>query len=476
MTVSDLLDVIRSTRQTGQNEAAIDAIRRLMAMQPKLGAGWEEVLNHALGTADEDIALDIAKALQAELPKDPKPVLILAERFSRVGRSDTALQLVDRLKTLAPPNPALDYFHGVYSGHLGKIDDARYDFRRAIGRKPDFGDAWAMLAASGGVEGKDAQALELLVNSRGGHGMPGAAYALGALRHTQDDPDAAWQAWEAANASAREGKPFNRAGELAAMQDIEAGDQEIPDPIPPYRAVAEGARPIFIVGPPRSGTSLTEQIIAATPGTRALGETLLSRISTWPLGNLTRPAMQAAGAFQEGGVDWGQMGDIYRHLSSLRSEGAPVITDKGALLHLFVGVLARMLPDAKFVWVKRDPRDVAFSAWRAHFTDGNRWRHDFADSAAYLAGHEKLMTYWEARLGDRLYRLEYETLVRDPQPAVDKLLDFLDLPQIRLETADFSGASVPTASFAQIRGKITPKSVGSWQPYAERITPHFGKA
>lgn len=474
MAAPDIFTIIRNARQQGQYEMVIDAVRRLTASKPNIGKGWEELLNHALAAADEDAGLEIAKVMQEQNPRDPKCVLILAERFSRVGKSEIALMLVERLKKSAPANPALDYFHGVYSGHLGKLDEAAELFRAAIRRKPDFGDAWALLASTNRINQDDKAALQALLEKNTPHALPGAAYALGSLMHQKGKHEQAWQAWSMANAFDRKRRSFNLQGELNAMKDIQAAFDRMGDELPAMQQRVQGPRPVFIVGAARSGTSLTEQIVAATAGTRALGETMLSRIASWPLGNLGQGDMQKAGAFEPGKVEWARMEKVFRGLSGMRSEGAPVVTDKGAILHLFVGAMAHILPDARFIWVRRDPRDIAFSAWRAYFADGNRWRNDLSDSAAYLKGHEEMMQFWQDRMPDRVMRVDYETLASEPQSTADDMLGFLDLPRLDLSRTNFERSNVPTASFAQIRGKISTQSVGGWKAYEKWIGPAFG--
>jgi tetratricopeptide (TPR) repeat protein len=471
LSAEDPLNLIRRARQSGRHDIAIDTIRRLVGSGARLGRGWQEVLNHALALADEDGALEVAKALQREHPDEPQVMLILAERFSRVGQSDVALQLVEQLKQTSPPNPALDYFRSVYSGHVGKLDQSAQSAREALKQKPDFGDAWALLASTGHLNASDRMALERLVDTPAAHALPGAAYALGALNHREGQHDQAWAAWTKANQFEQQKRTYDRKGDLAMMKDVQAAFAKLADTLPTPSNSPEAPRPVFVVGAPRSGTSLTEQIIATAPSVRAIGETMFSRTATWSLGNLTQADIQRAGGFETGKINWRLMGMVYRKLAEVRAQGAPVITDKGAILHLFAGAMAYSLPDAKIVWVRRDKRDIMLSAWRTYFTSGTRWRHNLSDAVAFLTAHEDMMDYWQSVMPDRVHRLDYEALVTQPQAETDRLMAFLGLPAPNLETTSFTASNVPTASFAQIRSRITPKSVGGWKTYETFMRP-----
>lgn len=472
----ETVQAVRRAIAAKRQDLAVDQIRRLIARGVSLGAQGPELMQLSLALADEDVALEIAKAVHRETPSNHRHAFILAERYSRIGRSDIALQIIENLERVAPANPALDYFKAIYSGHLGKLDDAAASARRAVRGKPDFGDAWAVLAATGQSSDADQKALESLIKASAPHALPGAAYALGAIYHDKNESDRAWATWSKANQSERQKQTYNAELDLAAMRDIIVAFSRLADPLPDVASTHRQTmpQPIFIVGTPRSGTSLTEQIIARTSGTYAMGETLFSRLATWFLGNLTQVDIERAGGFKPDQINWALIGNIYRTLSQARSNGSAYVTDKGAVLNLFVGPLAYALPEAKFVWVSRDKRDVALSGWRTYLSGGSRWRHSLDDAKAYLSAHETMMTQWYEALPGRIYQLCYEDLVRSPQTEVNSLMDFLGLNPPDLDRTDLSGVNVSTASFAQIRGKITTRSIGGWQTYRKWIDPVFG--
>lgn len=472
MTLTNILNQIRYARQTGRAMAAIDLIRRLAGSETVFGTMGQEVLGHALALGDEDGALEIAKAMGRQNPDDLSTKLTLAERYSRVGRSDIALDIVQDLKKTTLENPAMDYFEAVYAGHVGALDQSEKAARAALRQKPDLGDAWVILAATGRMQASDQTALESLVRNRHQAAWPGAAYALGTLYHGQNKYDQAWEAWTFANEFEQTKRPNKVASDIQALAQLRDTFSSL-SPSHTALSAQEGPRPIFVVGAPRSGTTLTEQIIASDPRVHAMGETLFSRVATWPLGNLLGADIEKAQQASDKGVDWSGIGAVYKKLSSVRSQNAPFVTDKGAMLHYFVGALSRSLPEAKFVWVHRDKRDVFLSAYRSHFTGGASWRHRASDARAFLQAHDETMRFWHTLMPDRIHCVKYESLVHNPGEQIRQLMKFLNLSIPDIETLSFSGSTVSTASFAQVRGKISPKSVGGWQDYAAHIPSDF---
>lgn len=475
LTPEQLLNGIRNSIQQGVPDTGIDILRQLLslphAQTDSLGQGWEEVMALALRLADEDAALGAAHRLLDIYPNNGRYALIFTERLSRVGRSEDALNVMGQLKAGMTPNAAIDHLLGVYSGHIGKLDEAAEYFRSALSMKEDLGDSWSNLATLGRIEAKDIPVLERLIEEKAEHALPGAAYALGEWYHSQGEHAKAWDYWTRANEASKRGQTFSIDEMIAPNKGIPEADRRIWTDKTPLQP--KPPRPIFIVGPPRSGTTLTEQIIRQQKNVGAMGETMLSRASTWPLGNLGPSDLEKVGAFGPPGVTWERLGAIYRHLASNRTQEKPITTDKGAILHLFVGALARMLPNAKFVWVRRNLKDVALSAYRTNLTDGNRWRHDMRHAATYLRAFDEIMRYWQSQFPDRIFELEYERLVTSPQTNIDQLTRFLDLDPIDASKIDMGASNVPTASFAQIRSKISAKSVRGWKAYEEWIAPGF---
>lgn len=232
---------------------------------------------------------------------------------------------------------------------------------------------------------------------------------------------------------------------------------------------AEGPRPLFLVGVPRSGTSLTEQSLAAHPDVHAAGEREeLRRISIrlgealgspWPacVDRVGRSARQAAG--------------MWRTAVAPRAH-AVVVTDKMPdNLHL-LGLAAQLFPDARAVWLRRDPMDTLLSCWQQAFGPGHAWTASWEGLAAMAEGCERIGQRWLDDPPMPIHVVRYEALVTDHERTLRELLTFAGLSWHAAVCApEQVDRVVRTASILQVRERVHAGSVGRWHRYAEVLEP-----
>lgn len=230
--------------------------------------------------------------------------------------------------------------------------------------------------------------------------------------------------------------------------------------------------PVFVVGVPRSGTTLTEQILASHPKVFGAGELRLvyEGVSTLPA-RCRMPADDLACVPRV-------TRDIVRavaeeHLASLRKYSAQAerITDKMPDNYLWLGWILTVFPKAKIIYVKRDPRDIAVSCWMTSFRM-IRWANDMDHIARRLADHERIMAHWRQTIPGRFLEAPYEDLVNDPEAASRKLLDWCGL-EWDSKVLEFHKHDRPvrTASVTQVRTPIYKKSVQRWRHYESALGP-----
>jgi hypothetical protein len=225
---------------------------------------------------------------------------------------------------------------------------------------------------------------------------------------------------------------------------------------------SDSIRPLFVVGMPRSGTTLVEQILSAHPEVFPGGE----------LPTLGVLAHQAAGLDHSPGArELADLGRRYLAALPAASRGRRRVTDKMPLNFRYLGLLQGILPGARIVHCRRDLRDVALSCFATDFIDpalGFATRIDWL--ADYLRFYEEVVTRWQDDLAVPVLELEYEALVRDPEPWIRRLVAFADLSwdegclsfhrQRRVAT---------TASHAQVRQPIHTRSIGRWRHYRAHL-------
>ncbi len=243
------------------------------------------------------------------------------------------------------------------------------------------------------------------------------------------------------------------------------------------RLAGEGSpdgRPVFIIGMPRSGTTLIEQILAAHPLVHGAGE-----VPTLP--NVVRNARDQMGApFPDWGRTLGpgdcrKIADAYLQRLPHGAGGQVRTTDKRLDNASFVGLIAAILPRASLIYCRRDPRDVAFACLSVLFETGHEWSYSLDDIARYWRAHERLMAHWRAVLPPgRMLEIDYEAVVADVEGSARRLLAHIGLAWddacLSFHKAD---RQVTSASAAQVREPIYDRSVGRWKPFAGRLAPMF---
>ena len=229
--------------------------------------------------------------------------------------------------------------------------------------------------------------------------------------------------------------------------------------------------PIFIVGMPRSGTSLTEQILASHPDVFGCGElddinSLTLKIKSltseiYPLGikKLSRPMLS-------------KMASIYITKVKTMSQGALRATDKMPHNFLNIGLITLLFPNAKIIHCKRNPMDTALSIFRQKFSGDHPYSHTLTGLGDYYRHYQSLMAHWHNVLPFRIYDVEYESLIENTEEEIRALLKFCDLP-FNSKCLHFNETERPvaTASHSQVRQPIYTSSVSAWRRYEKQMQP-----
>lgn len=228
--------------------------------------------------------------------------------------------------------------------------------------------------------------------------------------------------------------------------------------------------PIFVLGLPRSGTTLVDRILSAHPEVESLGE-----LNDFPL-TLTAMGRTVPGpgdlVSKAAGLNMRDLGETYLHRIRQRGKGARFSIDKAPANFLYIGLVAAALPNARIIHVNRNPVDNAFGMYKALFRMGYPFSYNFDDLAKYMRAKSRLMTHWHAMLPGRIIEVHYEDIVADQEVQTRRLLSEVGLAW---DTAclDFHKNTSPTAtaSAAQVRRPIYTSSVHRWRRYEKQLAP-----
>ncbi len=341
---------------------------------------------------------------------------------------------------------------------LGDFADAERELRRAVALDPEQSAAWLRLShCRRYADAADPDLRRFAAISadarRTAQTRICAGFALGKAYDDLGDFAGAAAALRTANALARSGSPWQ-----SARWDAEV-ERQLAYRLPPAAAGADDFSPLFIVGLPRTGTTLAATLLARHPDVRDRGElnwisALAADLDT--AGRLANPAALRAAARLV--------------TAQMRRDDAPArwYVDKNPLNFRHLGFIATLFPRARIVHCRRGLRDTALSIWMQHFAHGDMaFAYDFAAIAHVARSEAALMTHWRSSLALPVFDLEYESLIADRDAALTRLADFLGISAAPLlSDAPPAASAIATASVWQARQPLYTRSVGRWRRYA----------
>lgn len=231
--------------------------------------------------------------------------------------------------------------------------------------------------------------------------------------------------------------------------------------------------PIFIVGLPRTGTTLTERIVASHSKARSVGETefvqmVIRRESGVQSVEKMTPKMIEVMA----GKDIGLISQGYLDAVRYKLGDEPMFIDKLPFNFLYLGFITKAFPQARIVYLKRNPMDACFALYKQVFTWAYKYSYRLDTLGQYYVAYDRIMNHWRELLGDRLIEVEYESLVADQEGQTRRLLDRLGLEfEESCLRFDENKAATTTASSVQVRQKVHTGSVNKWKRFEKQLKP-----
>jgi tetratricopeptide (TPR) repeat protein len=430
-------------------------------------------LGHALRSmgylVESEISLRKALKLNPRLVDARISLGITLVALNRV--QDAKIQLKKALKA-APRNADALFGMALVARTEGNFDESRGIVNRILQVNPGMPTGLALLAGLRKMSEADRPWLERTeeVAASGISRVDEAEirFAIGKYFDDIEDFKRAFQSYSRANELLKEvATTYDRGARSRYVDDtIRAFTRET---IKRVRSETSASiKPVFVVGMPRSGTSLAEQIIASHPSAAGAGE-----LEFW------RDTQREHETAMQNGAD-GETARKKMAESYLRSLGASStatrIVDKAPVNSDYLGVIHTIFPNARIIYMKRDPRDICLSCYFQNFSIALNFTLDLSDLAHYYREHHRLMSHWRAVLPPgSILDVPYEELVTDQEGWTRKILDFLGLEWdehcLNFHTTD---RPVPTASFWQVRQKLYKNSVQRWRRYDKFIGPLRG--
>lgn len=399
-------------------------------------------------------------------------LLEAAQLASQLEQADLASSLLDEVERQGGADPATLYSRATLQLFDGKLDAAGKTLEHCLTMAPRHAQAhWALSRVR--RQGKDSNhihRLKLLLEQ--GPDPASAAYLGFGLFKELDDTgrtDEAWRALEAACRAKRQLLDYRVDDERAAfdfLQTVQGTDSSPP-------AVSPGPTPIFIVGMPRTGTTLLERILGRHPDVENAGELDEFPLQLrWCADRFSKSFLDARVLAAAQSVSPAVLGGRYLGHAGWRARGKGFFTDKMPPNFLHVGLIARALPQARILHMTRHPMDTCFSNLKELFAEAYPYSYDQGELAAHYGRYRRLMSHWHEQFPGRVLDVSYEGLVADPVTASQRVFAHCGLrwlPEcVEIETG---GGRVTTASSVQVREPIHRRAVDGWRRYETQLQP-----
>lgn len=443
----------------GMHAAAERELRAVLAVDPKHA---DAALSLAYLLREQacmrkavEVMLERLEHMRGDVDAARRTALFIAQ----CNHPEQALRVCTRALELGPDAKSFT-LSGSLAMTLGQFERAAADLRRAVELDPNHASAWLWLALAHKFRTSDDPDL--------------VAFEIAAAKHPPDSPMRVHLGFAL-------GKAYDDLGDIPAAVRVlrEANDavakrvswqtrewdrfvaRQIDEtPPPPLARSVSDFMPVFVVGMPRTGTTLTAAMLGRHPDVKNRGE----------LGWLGAAAEQGAPHHYPHEFV-ARMEELYRRQLVQDDRPARCYIDKNPFNFRYLGLAGALFPQARVIHCSRDRRDTALSIWRQYFANPETgYAYRFSDMAEVFQGHDRLMTHWRASLTLPIYELDYETLVTRPAETIADVLRFLGLDPAGLsDDAVDDQPAVSTASMWQVRQPVYPTSVGRWRAYAPYV-------
>ncbi len=453
-------------------QGAIDSIERALAAKPN-NASWHVLAARAYVGASDLLRADKAmqKAIKLNRGRDANVLCDAGYVCTVLQKHNEANRLFGEA-TRREPKMALAYFNlGMNERYLGMTDKAEKSLTRAI--KLDSNLYEAMWARSDlRTASEDDNHIDQLEDCLARQVPPiGEAQLCFALARELEDLQRYDESFARRKRGAdllHNGMQYDVTGDTTTIDGII--NTHTRDALAATNQGSEDSSPIFILGLPRTGTTLTERIVGSHSEVKSAGElrdfaTELVRLCDGQQAKQDMVALTLK-------VDMQKLGENYVKAVRQTVSDAPHVIDKLPLNYLYCGLISRALPNAKIVHLKRDPMDACYAIYKALFKQVYPFSYNLDTLATYYIAYRKLIAHWENALGDYLLHVNYEDIVNDLEFEARRIIAFIGLdwqPDI-LNFHTRRDAST-TASAMQVRSPVHRGSIGKWKNYAQQLEP-----
>ncbi len=455
-----------------QNWTAVSAFGSVTKLQPDHGAAWANLARLFMVAgqlARADLALE-----NAAIHNDGNPVVLdtISSVYGLLGDQQEASVWIEKAVRKEPKS--VPFLVNQANSHmfLGKLEEAEKVLRKALGYQPGNPNAhWILSNVRKAIDRDHVERLEKLVQQE--YSNPRALaflnYGLGKELEDLEEWDKAFEAFARGAKARRATIEFDEQLEIGMYDAF--GEVFTADWLNQNAEGHDDPSPIFVIGQPRTGTTLVERIITSHSQVHSAGElkqfgNCIRRLADYR--EPTRYSAKLAGFAAV--IDCEKLGKAYMASTKKFRGNVPRFVDKLPPNYLYVPMILKALPRAKIVHLTRNPMDACFASFKQLFADAYLHSYDQAEMARHHARYYHLMALWRERFAGRFFDIAYEDTARDLEPNARALIEYLELPWedacLHFHKQD---AAVTTASAVQVRQPAHTRSIGRWRRYEDQL-------
>jgi len=460
-------------KATNRRAAAVKAFTRAISLEEGRYDAAVELAGLYMKTHEYGIATELLKQHESFMENSPRYLDMAGTIFVNAGQPEKGWPLFRRANELQPGVQSLQANYAACSVYVGKIDEAREIYAALLEQFPTHQRnhyELSRLATAKDSEHIDQMKAILQATALSPEKNIYLYYALGKELEDLERWDEAFEYLEKAGAAALSVADYDVADDVRLIDTvIETCSpkwlaSETAEPVPG----AEGKTPVFVVGLPRTGTTLTERIISCHSKVESVSESYFIQIAIKEVSRIeSAEAMTPAMIESAATKDINRIAKGYIDAIKYRFGNKPLFVEKFPENFLYLGFIAKAFPNAKIVHLNRNPMDSCFAMFKQSFF---RYAYSLDDVGAYFAAHDKLRKHWRNLLGDRLIEVNYEDIVGDQENETRRLLEALGLEfEAACLAFEKNKSASNTASTVQIREKIHGRSVNRWMRFERQL-------
>ena len=457
-----------------QRKAAHRAVDRAIQLEPELAQAHNNRGDILLAEARYSEALASYEKATELNPKYAAALINMARVQRDMDSAEAALATLERALAIEPNNPEAHHVLGVLHEQMGQKEQAAAAFQNAIDVAPGMAIAHYYLAQIRGRKstGQEFDAMrriwdevKMLDNDR-----MFMAFGLARAYEQRGDYDQAFSFLEKGNNIKAGMMPYDDEDTGEFVDGLARSASALAQKLPPGSGYPD-ERPVFILGMPRSGTSLTEQVLASHSEVAGAGELSYAYDMAHRVRDITRQAFPQNVELLDP-QQLKELGEYYLSRHQAENLAARYVVDKTPLNFQYIGLLGLALPEAKFIHCHRDPIQNCFSIHKMPFDKKQAYAHSLESLGLYYNRYWRLMQHWKTMFPGRILDVRYEDTVADIEKQGRRILDFLEL-QFEPGVLEFHKTErlVKTPSASQVRQPIYGDALQAWKKYEEHMGP-----